>query len=215
MICGVDEAGRGPVIGPLVVAGICIDNDEKLRELGVRDSKKCTPKKREELDLEIRKIAKCELIVLPAIEIDLLRNEMSLNIIEAKLFSSVIERLHPQIAYVDSADTNEEKFAQYIHSEIGNKIEIISKHKADENYPVVSAASIIAKVKRDAEIKKIENEIGIPIGSGYPSDSVTINFLEKWIKEKGSVPPYTRSSWSTIIKIQNKYLGIKLEDWNR
>lgn len=215
MICGVDEAGRGPVIGPLVVAGVCVGTDDKLKELHVRDSKKCTPKQREKLEPCIRNEAKCEVIVLPAGEIDLLRGEMTLNRIEAKLFATVIERLKPDIAYVDAADTDEENFAHMIRSELKTCPEIVSRHKADETYPVVSAASIIAKVRRDAEIRKIEDEIGEPIGSGYPSDPATIAFLEKWLKEKGSLPPHTRQSWSTILNIQKKLQSRNLEEWGK
>ena len=213
MICGVDEAGRGPVLGPLVVGGICIESDAILRELCVKDSKKCTPKRRDELDAEIRKVARCELVILPAGEIDLLRDEMSLNRIEANLFATVIERLKPNTAYVDSADTDEERFGRIIRSELKFDVKIISQHKADETFPVVSAASIIAKVRRDAEVRMIEKEIGEPIGSGYPSDPATIAFIEKWINEKGNLPPHTRASWGTITKIRAKLGSRKLEDW--
>lgn len=212
-ICGVDEAGRGPVLGPLVVAGALIGDDASLRELGVRDSKKLSPHRREELEREIRRICRCEVIVLPAAEIDALRDEMSLNRIEAKLFATIIERLAPETAYVDSADTVEENFARYIRAELKNPPKIVSEHRADDKYPVVSAASIVAKVRRDAEIARIEGEIGEPIGSGYPSDPGTVAFIEKWIRRTGTLPPHARRSWSTIIKIQNRIKGTKLEDW--
>ena len=56
MICGVDEAGRGPVIGPLVVAGVKCENDIQLKEIQVRDSKKYTPIKRTQLAEKIKRI---------------------------------------------------------------------------------------------------------------------------------------------------------------
>lgn len=207
MICGVDEAGRGPVIGPLVVAGVAIENPELLEKLNVRNSKKCTPKRREKLAVEIMKIAKSELIIMPAEEIDILRAEMSLNRIEAKLFATVIEKLNPSIAYVDSADADELIFKKLIAEEIGTRTEIVSKHMADEIYPIVSAASIIAKVKRDEEVRKIEIEIRQPIGSGYPADPLTMEFLENWIKTHGDFPPYTRKTWETAQRIFNKVKG--------
>lgn len=224
MICGVDEAGRGPVIGPLVVAGISVDSDEPLKKLGVRDSKKLSPIRREELELKIKEITEFDIVVLPAAEIDLLREEMTLNRIEAKLFASVIEHLKPSTAYVDSADADEKRFGDLILRELVEKPLIVSKHKADEEYPVVSAASIVAKVRRDYEVKKIENEIGEAIGSGYPSDPTTIAFIERWLREKGELPPHTRSSWRTIINIRKRICGPngvklreprfkRLEDW--
>ena len=95
MICGVDEAGRGPVIGPLVVCGICVESDKGLRRLKVRDSKKLTPARREELDPKIRKLARVEVVEVPAEQIDGLRERMSLNILEAKIFASIIDSLCP------------------------------------------------------------------------------------------------------------------------
>jgi len=197
MICGVDEAGRGPVIGPLIVAGVKVDDDLKLSRLGVKDSKKLSPRRREYLAEEIKKLAEYEIEIVPAADIDQLMNLMTINRIEAKLFASVIEKLRPEVAYVDSGDVSEANFRSSILKELKFKLELISKHNADDIYPVVSAASIIAKVKRDAEMRRIEKEIGEKIGSGYPSDSATINFLERWIAKHGDLPPHTRKAWKT------------------
>ncbi len=197
MVCGIDEAGRGPVIGPLVVAGVKIDDESKLTRLGVKDSKKLSPKRREVLAEGIEKMAECDVRVVPAEDIDQLMSLMTINRIEARIFASVIERLRPELVYVDSADANESNFRSMILRELDFDVELVSKHNADETYPVVSAASNIAKVKRDEEIRRIEDEIGEKIGSGYPSDSVTISFLERWIKEHGDLPPHTRRAWKT------------------
>ncbi len=213
MICGVDEAGRGPVIGPMVVAGVMLLDDSGLVAINVKDSKKCTPKLRQKLAKEIKKLAKMEVIVVSAADIDLMRERYSMNQIEAKLFATIIERLKPDLAYVDSADVREEFFKLEILKELKIEVNIISKHSADELYPVVSAASIIAKTRRDAEISRIEGEIGEPIGSGYPSDPVTIRFLEKWIKEKGVLPPYTRRSWKTAQRLLNRSKTKKIDEF--
>jgi len=195
MICGVDEAGRGPVIGPLVVCGVCVESDDNLREMGVRDSKKLTAARREELAPRIREVAKVEIVEVPAIEIDTMRAIMTLNEFEARLFATVIERLCPETAYVDAADTDEQRFGEMVRKELRSPCRMFSRHKADETYPVVSAASIVAKVVRDARIAEIEREIGQPIGSGYASDPYTMSFLKNWIGSKGSLPPHTRRSW--------------------
>ena len=197
MICGIDEAGRGPVIGPLVVAGVKVDDESKLTELGVRDSKKLSPRQREFLSQEIRKIAECDVRVVPAEDLDQLMELMTINRAEAKIFASVIEKLRPEVAYVDSADANEDTFKSQILKELDFDVEVVSKHKADEMYPVVSAASCVAKVRRDADVRKIEEEIGERIGSGYPSDKKTIRFLERWIEKHGDLPPHTRKAWKT------------------
>jgi len=206
MICGVDEAGRGPVMGPLVICGISIDKDDLLRELGVKDSKKLSRTKREDLSEKIARVASgIEIVEITASEIDILREEMTLNKLEAKVFASIIKKLAPQIAYVDAADVDEKRFADDILQEIGSPMDIISRHKADDTYPVVSAASILAKVRRDEQVRRIEEEIGEPIGSGYTSDPNTIRFLESWLDRYGELPPHTRKSWDT----SNRLLSMK------
>jgi len=195
MICGVDEAGRGPVLGPLIVCGIAVESDQALRKLGVRDSKKLSPKRREELAAKISKIARIELVEISADEIDVLRTKKTMNELEAEAFATVIERLSPGIAYVDAADTDEENFGRAIRTRMTCTAQIVSQHKADDTFPVVSAASIIAKVNRDRRVREIEREIGRPIGSGYQTDNITMTFLKDWIKENGSCPPHTRRSW--------------------
>jgi ribonuclease HII len=213
MICGVDEAGRGPVIGPMVVAGLLLESESQLDGLNVRDSKKCTPKRRGILASQLNEMAKAEVIVVPAADIDTLRERMTMNQIETRLFATIIEKLHPKIAYVDSADVDEARFGRDIKSELDFDVKIISKHGADDNYPIVSAASIIAKTKRDAEIEIIKEEMGENIGSGYPSDPTTIKFLERWIAENGEPPPYTRHSWKTTQRIMDKAKSRKIEDF--
>jgi len=213
MLCGIDEAGRGPVLGPMVVAGVLVESDAPLRQLNVRDSKKLTPERREALAPEIMKISKYEVVVVSAEDIDAMRSEMSLNDFEARIFAGIIEKLKPDTAYVDAADVDEIEFKKAILNAMHQPVDIVSKHQADELFPVVSAASILAKVRRDAEVKKIEAEFGRPIGSGYPSDQVTINFLEEWLKEKGTLPPHCRMTWDTSKKLLSAAKTHKLEEY--
>ncbi|MEW6069517.1 MAG: ribonuclease HII [Candidatus Thermoplasmatota archaeon] len=206
IICGVDEAGRGPVIGPLVIAGIALDDKyvDKLTALGVKDSKRHTPKKREKLAEEIKKIAKYEIIIITAEELNIKMELATLNEIETQVFVEIIKKLKPTIAYVDSVDVNEERFATQLLSKLDFKLEIISKHRADELYPVVSAASVLAKVARDNELRRIRQELREEIGSGYPSDRRTIEFIKRWVKEKGEPPPYVRKFWKTVKRLELK-----------
>ncbi|MFW6142121.1 MAG: ribonuclease HII [Candidatus Saliniplasma sp.] len=215
MICGIDEAGRGPVIGPMVVAGIVVKEDTDLIELDVKDSKRLSPKRRKSLETEIKKLGVHSLRILPAEEIDRLRDEMSLNEIEAGLFASIIEEICDETTtiYVDAASTDEEKFAGMIQENLEAPMDIISRHGADESYPVVSAASILAKVKRDQEVELIEEELGEEIGSGYPSDIRTRDFLKKWIDGHDDLPPYTRRSWETAREILSRSKNSSLDDF--
>ncbi len=211
MICGVDEAGRGPILGPLVICALAVETDAKLVKLGVKDSKKLTPKKREELEPKIRKVAQIELREVPAAEID--GRDCSLNKLEARMFAELIDRLSPEVAYLDAADVDEQNFARMVKSSLRCKPRIISEHKADDTYPVVSAASIVAKVKRDARMAEIEQEIGQPIGSGYVHDEVTMNFVKNWVTDHHCCPPHTRMSWQPAKNLMTMKDVLKLESF--
>jgi len=218
MICGIDESGRGPVIGPLVIAGVNFENDLSLINLNVKDSKKTSPSRRRILDNIIKKNAiDYEILIIPARDIDDMRKVMTLNEIEVNAYTKIIKKLKPEICYVDSVDVNEERFGRDILSGLTFKIEIISKHKADDIYPVVSAASIIAKTRRDEEIQKIaqklEPRINLPLGSGYPADPITQKFLRTWIDRYKKLPPNTRHSWKTVQNILKEKNIKKLDDF--
>jgi len=218
MICGTDEAGRGPVVGPLVIAGVTFENDLELIENNVRDSKKITPKRREILSKKIKESAvNYEIMIISASDIDNMRKVMTLNEIEVNAFSKIIEKLKPDICYVDAADVNDERFGKNILSRLSFKPEIISKHKADDIYPVVGAASILAKTKRDEEVQMIaqelEKKLDMPLGSGYPADPVTQKFLRKWVKTFGKLPPHTRHSWKTAQNLLKESKIRKLDEF--
>ncbi len=202
MICGVDEAGRGPVLGPLVIAGITVHDDARLQMIGVKDSKKLTAEKREMLAAKIQDISNAiEIVIISASDIDDMRKVMTLNEIEVHGFTKVIKKLKPDSCYVDAADVNETRFGDDIKKFLPKNTQIISKHKADDIYPVVSAASIIAKTRRDQEVRHIEQQLikrlDMPLGSGYPADPITQHYLKTWVETYGKLPPHTRHSWKT------------------
>jgi ribonuclease HII len=114
---------------------------------------------------------------------------------------------------VDACDANEEHFQKMITKRLEYRPEMVCCHKADDKYLVVGAASIAAKVTRDALVKGISDEMGEDVGSGYASDPVTINFLKKWIKENGDLPPYTRRTWATAKDMVSLSRVKKLSDW--
>jgi ribonuclease HII len=218
MICGVDEAGRGPVLGPLVVAGVCITNESILKNIGVKDSKKISALKRQSIAQSlINVVDNYKVLVIPASDIDDMRKVMTLNEVEVHAFSKVIKNLKPDICYVDAADVNAERFGNNISTNLSLKINIISKHKADDIYPIVSAASIIAKTYRDNEVKKIseilEKKMNLPLGSGYPADPITQTFLREWVKRFNKLPPHTRHSWKTAKNIFLESTNKKLDDF--
>jgi len=209
-IAGVDDAGRGSVIGPLVIAGVLIRKEDvpKLREMGVRDSKLLSPQRRETLDIEIKKTVQgYSVIKLSPREIDRVvetgKKLHRLNRLEAQAMAKVIETLKPSIAYVDASDVLEERFKQHILECLAFKVQIVSEHHADRKYPVVSAASIIAKVERDKAITELAAKHG-DLGSGYPSDPRTITFLQQCLEKKGDYPDFVRKSWQTAKKAKTE-----------
>ena len=157
------------------------------------------------------------MISIPASDIDDLRKVITLNELEVNVFSKIVERLHPDVCYVDAADVNETRFGKDILSKLSFKTTIISKHKADEIYPVVSAASILAKTMRDEQVRKIalelEKKLDIPLGSGYPSDPMTQKFLKKWVETYKELPPHVRRSWQTARNLMNVQKTKKLDDF--
>jgi ribonuclease HII len=212
MKCGVDEAGRGSVLGPLVVAAVRAGSDDELIKIGVKDSKKLTPNTRERMYGLIMNACEVSVVLASAAEIDDRRKAMSLNEIELEMFVEACSAVPSQTVYADCPDVNEAGFSKEMSIRMKGT-EIIARHKADDLYPVVSAASVIAKVTRDRMIADIQTEFGTDIGSGYPSDRYTMDFIEKWIKENGRPPPHTRCSWEPVRQLMTLSRNTKISDW--
>jgi ribonuclease HII len=213
IVCGIDEAGRGPVLGPLVLCGVCFakSNLDFLSEIGVKDSKKLAPKRRKELAKLIKENCHSyHVLVVSAQEIDQREERrISMNRLEELKMAEIANKLKPDLLYLDAADVNEERFGVSIRKMLNyDIIEIVSKHRADDLFPIVSAASIIAKDKRDAIIEDLSQKYG-NIGSGYPSDERTTSFLRNWIKKNKKAPPFCRKSWETTKKILEQEVGNK------
>jgi len=209
LLLGIDEAGKGPVIGSMFVAGLVID-EEKLFDLaafGVRDSKQLTSAKREALARKITGIATDQYIleVKPHI-IDELRLVMTMNEIMVRSFAQVLAHLQADRAFLDAADVDASRFGERVRSKSKTSMEIISEHKADERHKVVSAASILAKVRRDACMRELESCLSCRIGSGYPHDPDTIEFLKTWVKQNRDLPSCARHSWATAQRIKASFI---------
>jgi len=215
-VCGVDDAGRGPVIGPLVIAGIRIEEEklDQLKLLGVKDSKKLTPEARTQLSTEIPNVVdEYHVVELEAAQLDLVVNRsprfQRLNLLEAKAMAEVIEKLKPHLVYVDASDTRPERFKNNILEHLSFRPKLVSEHHADEKYPSVSAASILAKVRRDSRIEEIRKDYG-DIGSGYATDPKTVRFLSEYYLANRDFPPIVRRSWKTLRNIVREISQTKL-----
>ena len=198
VICGIDEAGRGSLLGPIIVAGVCVTKKSisEMVEKGIKDSKLLSPKKRQVLFGHVINVAEsicvCR-INIEDIDFHVFRN--NLNLLEAEAMAITIRNMKSDKTYVDSCDVNPSRYQRTIKSFLKqNNTKLVSMHHADRLNVVVSGASIIAKVIRDSEIGKIRIKYG-EVGSGYPSDKKTIEFVKEWFRRKNEIPPFVRKSW--------------------
>ena len=200
-ICGVDDAGRGSILGPLVIAGISLNktNTHKLSLLGVKDSKQLTPKLRKELYKKIIALVDDYYVAkISPKSIDASVRKHNLNHLEARHMAKIILKLNADTSYVDSCDVDPKRFGKEI-AKLSNNKKIRSYHHADSRFIVVSAASIIAKVTRDRIIENLRKNHDL--GSGYPSDSKTITFVKNYYTSNHSLPTFVRKSWKPTQKI--------------
>ncbi|MEM2282058.1 MAG: ribonuclease HII [Candidatus Hadarchaeales archaeon] len=199
---GLDEAGRGPILGPMVLCGVSFEERDlpRLREAGVRDSKLLSPQRREKLAEVIGEIAvSVELVELQAQQIDELRKSKNLNEIEAEIFARIINNLNPSSAYVDSPDPDPHLFEQRLRRYLKKSPRLVVENGADRKYVQASAASILAKQRREERVKELHEKYG-DFGSGYLTDPRTISFLRKWIREHGELPDFARKSWKLKLR---------------
>jgi ribonuclease HII len=207
---GVDEAGRGAVMGPMVVAGVSLKEKDmhELARIGVRDSKELSRRSRSLLYGQIIDIARSICVcVVESAEIDIHVVVNRLNHLEALAMAQVIDNMQADSIFVDCCDVNPEKFRTRILSNVKRrlrirrgKMDVFSFHHADRLHLAVSAASIVAKVIREEHIGSIKR-VHQDIGSGYPCDKITIRFIRSWIAEVGTPPSFVRSSWLPVRRL--------------
>lgn len=212
MICGVDEAGKGAVFGPLVVAAVCCDDPDECARLGAKDSKKLSPSRREVLYAEISNRFKSATVCIDPLSIDRHLLAMTINECVVRAHAEVISQLRPAIAYVDACDVNAARHGARLRALLVHDCTIIAEHKADITYPVVGAASIIAKVIRDRKMAALRQQYG-ELGSGYPADSVTKTYLIQYIREHHQPPPFARTSWRTVINCLSSHSQAHFSDF--
>ena len=215
VVLGIDEAGRGPVIGSLVMAGAVLDETEFniLKELDVKDSKLLTPEKREAIAKELKKVVKYKLFIADVEEVDKAVDGMgdSLNLLEGRKIAKLIDHFKPDKAIIDCPSTNIAAFTETIRRMIKHKkTELVLEHKADMNHIIVAAASVLAKVERDKRVKALEKKYDVVIGSGYASDPITQEFLKGHFESHAQL---FRKSWQTYKRIVESKLQRKLGDY--
>jgi len=222
---GVDEAGKGPVLGPMVSAAVFADPASLPAD--VDDSKRLSPERRESVAEVTRgsdRVAVGVALVEPT-EID--RPDTDMNTLTVRGQARAVRAALAEIAgtpgvgrpeepvrvVADAGDTSEARFARRLGEFVEGdgdsidddtdaalpSVDVEAFHGADEDDPVVGAASVVAKVARDARMAAIDDRYpGYDgVGSGYPSDPTTRSFLRAYVAENGDVPDCARRSWAT------------------
>lgn len=191
---GADEAGKGPVLGSMFAAAVAADPDALPDS--VADSKTLTPARREDLDERIRDVGRVGVAEIPVDHIDAPDTDMNTLTVDAHA-QAIESAAEPGDAGVcDAGDVDEARFARRVASHVPFDVDLSARHRADEDDALVAAASIVAKVARDAHVTTLSSEYG-DVGSGYPSDPRTREFLADYVAEHGALPACARRSWST------------------
>jgi ribonuclease HII len=195
---GSDEAGKGPVLGPMVAAAVRVDPDDLPPT--VDDSKRLTPARREELATEVRAVADAVGVGVVSTErIDAPETDMNGLTVDAHAEAIAAVARDGDPVSTDAGDVSEERFARRVAEGVGDRgvsVDVTAEHGADERYPVVAAASIVAKVERDRHVEQLGAAYG-DVGSGYPSDPTTRTFLREYVRDHGTLPACARASWKT------------------
>lgn len=206
LVAGLDEAGRGPVFGPLVLCAFAMRRDRlgELQALGVRDSKQLSGTARERMYEPLRALATgLAVYELAPAEIDAAPG--GLDVLEAAHGAALIAAVSPRIAYVDAIGKGGALHRARLEERLaGRDIELVVENKADDTYQIVGAASIVAKVIRDRRLAELDREHG-PLGSGYPSDPATRaavrRIVEAHLATGTPLPGFVRARWSTVARL--------------
>ncbi|EMA43122.1 ribonuclease HII [Halococcus saccharolyticus] len=202
---GVDEAGRGPVLGSLFVA--CVRADPAALPAGIDDSKRLSPARRETIAGELRDDDRISIATREVTPSEIDAPDTDLNALTIAAAGAAIDGVvsvgadaeaaaDRMAGVIDACDTDAERFGRRVREATTADVAITAEHGADEEYDLVGAASVVAKVARDAHIADLADEHG-SVGSGYPSDPTTRDFLARYVHEHGDLPPFARRSWKT------------------
>ncbi|GGN06902.1 ribonuclease HII [Halarchaeum nitratireducens] len=191
---GVDEAGKGPVLGSMFAAAVVCDPADL--PAGVRDSKRLSPARRDELDAAIRDVADVGVAEVTVEEIDAPETDMNTLTVAAHARALAAVDYDGLAGVVDGGDVDAARFGRRVASRLDGDVDVVAEHGADDAHEIVGAASVVAKVARDDHVAALAEEYG-DVGSGYPGDERTMAFLREHVSEHGTLPDPARESWRT------------------
>lgn len=216
-VLGLDEAGRGSVVGPLVVGGFLVREDrlEELPAAGACDSKQISPSRREVVYGNLAALGDRTVVVLPPTRVDAAVRHHGLNLLEARAFAQIIRRARPALTYVDACDPVAARFGRLVRALSGWNAPVVAEHRADRDRPIVGAASIVAKVRRDRAVASLARRLGLEVGSGYPSDPRTVACLRDELATASAEATWIRHSWSTATRLKPPPRLVPLDEFAR
>jgi ribonuclease HII len=214
-ILGLDEAGRGSLLGPLVLGGFEVPRHRvaELRGLGAADSKSLRPAEREAVYQRLGRVGRRVSVPLPPRRIDAAVAVRGLNRLEAAGFAGLVRAVRPTEAVVDACDPVAARFGALVADLSRTSVPVRAFHHADVTDPVVGAASIVAKVRRDRAIRGLARRLGRPTGSGYPSDPTTVALARQVVGAGAPYPPWFRRSWATAQRLMRERSARRLEEF--
>lgn len=214
-ILGIDEAGRGPVIGSMFIGGFLMEESslEKLDELGLKDSKKLSDQSRGRLRAEIESCGEALLREVEAPGLDDRMEDATINDVELEEFAALISEAQPDKVVIDLPEHDADAYEEKLLNHLEFNPEIVAEHGADATYPVVSAASVVAKSARERHVEELHEKYGVDFDSGYPHDEATIEFLKGYVRSAGDLPDEARRQWSTSQRILRKARQQNLEGY--
>lgn len=210
-LLGIDDAGRGPVLGPMTLAGIIIKKSDypKIKALNAKDSKLLSPNQRKKIAQELKPAFTHKIVTSSPKQID---DSSNLNTLEAQKTAQIINHLIKNLKkqtkiIVDCPSVNTSAWQNEVEQILTTNYQLKTtnyslscEHKADRDHPIVGAASILAKEHREEEIKKIRKNLQIDFGSGYPADPKTKEFIKNNFDNK-KYSSIIRFSWNTVKKL--------------
>ncbi len=192
------------MLGPLVFGAFLVDaeRETELFDLGARDSKKLTKKKRESLRDPLAELGDWDTLEVTPAQID----ATSIGELGKRAIIELALKFRPDVLVLDAPvpPRGIPKFREELRlrlADAGLEVEIVAENGADDTYPCCSAASVFAKTCRDDRLAELEAAAGERLGSGYPSDPVTQSWLRQVHSRTGGFPPFVRTKWETVRRI--------------
>lgn len=205
MIVGIDEAGKGPVIGSMFAAAVAV-SDLAVLPAAVDDSKQLSASHRQDLYQALTDNDEIHIGTAEVSAQDIDDPETDMNTLTVDAHARALDALLDQVpvdtgqVIADAGDTDASRFARRIASRCSADLDISASHGADSHHSAVGAASIVAKSRREMHVRDIADRYG-NVGSGYPSDQQTRTFLAEFYQAHGEFPACVRHSWQTCADI--------------